>query len=210
MSKEVLEKAPEEVENKGVNSLGSTGRPKGSRSLTQKPVVRFTTKVRKKFLEHLSKHGNFSDAAVHAGISRHTAYSAMTRDPKFKDRVEIAKERCVANLEKELTSRIYDGNVKSEYGADGALFRKTVTHDNNLLIKALEANAPEKYGKKSDVGDTTIINVGDSAISKLAAFLKIDLPSAEKSIEGTTEESEEDDIEDAEWEEYDNLTLEND
>lgn len=209
MSKEVLEKVSGEVENKGVNSLGSTGRPKGSRSLTQKPVVRFTTKVRKKFLEHLSKHGNFSDAAVHAGISRHTAYSAMTRDPKFKDRVEIAKERCVANLEKELTSRIYDGNVKSEYGADGALFRKTVTHDNNLLIRALEAHAPEKYGKKSEgSGDTTIINVGDSAISKLAAFLKVDLPVSEKAIEGSVEDAS-DEIEDAEWEEYDNPDPEN-
>lgn len=156
------------------------GRPAGVPEIGRKERVVFDTKRRRRFIKKLEQCGVLSEAAASVGVSRNNIYKAMERDPAFKERVEIARERSVANLEKEFEDRIYNGNEKMEYDGDGKLMRRTVTKDNNLLARALEANMPEKYGKKTDSnGGNTIINVGDSAIDKLAAFLKVDLPERE-------------------------------
>lgn len=176
-------------------SGNKSGRPKGSKSLTSKPHVRFDINAKAKFLKRLERNGSVSDAASFVGISRDTVYKAAKSDPRFKERMEIAKERCVAKLEKELDDRLYSGNEKVEYDGEGNVTKRTVTKDNTLLTKALEANYPEKYGKRGEGGDTTIV-VGDSAISKLAAFLKVSMPekevgSGQEALEADWEEVEE-------------------
>lgn len=170
----------------------SPGRPKGTPSLGTKGYNRFDLPRKKRFLKKLEASGSLTEAAAAVGVARNTIYKAMDKDEKFKARVEIARERATANLEVELNDRIYKGNEKLEYDADGKLVRKTVTKDNNLLSRALEANMPEKYGKKNDT-NVQVNVVGDSAINKLAAFLKVDLPEKdEEKKDGTI---------DADWEE---------
>lgn len=173
----------------------SPGRPKGTPAISKKAPTKFTVERKRRFLTKLESCGILSEAAASVGVSRNTIYKVMERDEKFKQRVEIAKERSVAKLEQEMEDRIYNGNEKMEYDGDGNLVRRTVTKDNNLLGRALEANMPEKYGKKQE-GNTQINVVGDSAISKLADFLKVDLP--EKDI---TPKEDEDDVLEGDWEE---------
>lgn len=160
------------------------GRKKGGQDLAvRKPRVAFDINVMNKLLKRLEKTGNLADASAFVGVSRDNVYKHMKKDERFRDRVELAKDRCLANYERELDNRIYEGNQKVEYDGDGKVMKKTVTHDNTLLLKALEANDPDKWGKKSSQSEGgTVVNIGDSAISKLATFLKVDLPSQEKDV----------------------------
>ena len=156
------------------------GRPVGVPEVGRKEIVKFDLKRRKRFIQKLSQCGILSEAAAFVGVSRNNIYKVMAKDANFKECVERAKEKSVARLEQEFEDRLYNGNEKIEYDADGKVLRKTVTKDNNLLTRALEANMPEKYGKKSTGPSTEVtINVGDSALDKLAAFLKADLPEKE-------------------------------
>lgn len=156
---------------------GKAGRPAGLPEVGRKERVTFDTKRKRRFLKKLEQCGVLSEAAASVGVSRNNIYKVMEKDKNFKERVEIAKEKSVAKLEQEFEDRVFNGNEKMEYDGKGNLVRRTVTKDNNLLTKALEANMPEKYGKKTgDGGNNTIVNIGDSAIDKLAAFLKVDLP----------------------------------
>jgi len=180
-----------------LNSKGKPGRPAGGKNLTTKPYAKFDVNGKIKFLRRLEKTGQVADAASFVGVSRDTVYKAAQKDPRFKEKMDIARERCVAKLEKELDERLYKGNEKVEYDGGGNVLRKTVTKDNALLTKALESHYPEKYGKKSEQKSDTTIVIGDSAISKLAAFLKVDLP--EKEVGGVIEDEE---AIEGEWEEY--------
>ena len=175
----------------------SPGRPVDQPALDYKAPTKFTVEKKRKFLKKLERCGILAEAAASVGVSRNTVYKNMERDEKFKERVEISRERSVARLEKEMEERIYEGNEKFEYDGSGQLVRRTVTKDNNLLTKALEANDPQKWGKKSE-SNTQVNVIGDSAIAKLADFLKVDLP--ERDI---TPNRNEDDALEGDWEEGD-------
>lgn len=163
----------------------SPGRPKGVPELDRKTITRFDTPRKKRFLKSLEKGRTISESAASVGISRNTVYKAMERDDTFKALVEIAQEKAASALEKELQDRIFEGNKKVVYDENGEVITTTVTKDNALLSKALEANMPEKYGKKPTNETKVQINVGDSAIAKLASMLKIDL----QDVEGTVVEN---------------------
>lgn len=160
--------------------MGKAGRPVGVKDVGKRNNTEFTTERKNKFLRHLSKHGNVSSAATAVGVSRATIYAAARRDERFKDRLEMAKDKAVSGLEDEMEKRIYQGDEKFEYYVDEdgveRLKKRTVSKDNNLLVRALEANDPDKYGKKTGDKSVVVNAVGDSAISKLAEFLKVDLP----------------------------------
>lgn len=167
----------------------SPGRPKGVPELDRKTVVRFDTPRKKRFLKALEKGKTISESAASVGVARNTIYKAMERDETFKALVEIAQEKAASALEKELQDRIFEGNKKIVYDEAGKVISTTVTKDNALLSKALEANMPEKYGKKPTNETKVQINVGDSAIAKLASKLNVDL----EEITGTVIENEPDD-----------------
>lgn len=161
----------------------STGSEKKSvPQLGRKSHTRFDNTRKRRFIAKLEKDGIISKAAASVGISRITVYKAMEKDETFKQRVEIAKERADARLEEEFQRRIYEGNEKVEYDGEGNVMRKTVTHDNALLTKALESHFPERYGKKTESNVNVKVSVEDSAISKLANFLNVELPEDEKEI----------------------------
>lgn len=186
----------------GYNEDGSvrqkSGPKVGSKNLaTSKGYGRMDLPTTNKFLKRLEKTGNMVDAASFVGVVRGTIYKKMERDVKFKQCVELARERALAGYERELDNRIYEGNSKEEYDGEGNLTRRTVTKDNTLLVKALEVSDRDKWGKpEANKGNTTIVNVGDSAVSKLAAFLKVDLPETEKEVGKGSEDTVE-----GEWEE---------
>lgn len=176
----------------------SPGRPPGAKNLSTKPHKRFDAEAKKKFLKVYERCGILTEAATAAGVSRHTVYKALNSDEVFKERFEITKDRCLAKLEKEFDDRIYSGNEKIEYDGEGQITKRTVTKDNNLLVKALEVHAPEKYGKKADTSTQNVqINIGDSAIDKLASFLKVDIH--EERAKAPPEDG--DNMIEAEWEE---------
>lgn len=169
------------------------GRKKGTRDLGPRKNKSFDIKAKQKFIRHLEKHGNMGAAADHVGVSRTTVYKAMKKDERLRERVEIAKDRAVQNLEDEMEKRIYEGNEKIEYGydPDGVEYKKkrTVEKDNNLLVRALEANDPAKYSKKTQNTNVNVEVDGNSALNKLAEFLKISLPDTpddpdEKEVQG--------------------------
>ena len=180
------------------------GRPKGVRDMkgTKRKNTRFDVKLKQKFLKHLEKHGNVSKAADYVGVSRPTVYLAARNDERFQERIDMAKDKAVANLEDEMEKRIYQGDETLVYNYDDQgeekLVKKTVSKDNNLLMRALEANDPQKYSKKTHETKDVNVNVsGDSAINKLAEFLSVELPDnsekevSEKEVEGNVVDNEE-------------------
>lgn len=178
---------------------GKNGRPAGVPNIGRKPHAKFDINRKRRFIKKMEACGIITEAAEYVGISRLTVYKAMEKDPRFKERVEIAKERSNARLEREMQSRIYEGNEKLEYDGEGNLTKKTVTKDNALLVKALEANMGEKYGKKTENTNINVnVDVGESAIDKLASFLKVDLPEKEvnPAIEGEWQEDDSEEGED--------------
>lgn len=174
------------------------GRPKGSISTKKrKKYTRFNKARRNKLLAALEKHGNMAAACAAAGVTKATVYNYTVKFPEFKEEIEMAKDRCLDNLEDEFNKRLYEGTVTTEYDAEDKVTKRIVKQDNDLLKVALRALCPERYSTPVD-GATVNIEVG-SAVEKLAGMLKIDMP--KKALEDNTQAGNDGDVIDGEYEE---------
>ncbi len=176
---------PPAKQKRGGYKVGG-GRPKGSKNKKGKTgrYVVFDAAKKRKFLKQLERHGSVRAAAASVGISRFTAYAHISKHEKFAEKVEIAKDKALSNLEDELCDRLYNGNETLEYDADDNLIKRIVKKDNDLLKIALKAQDSERYGDKA--GATVSVNIdAGSAVDKLAAFLKVELPDNSNDIEGS-------------------------
>ena len=160
------------------------GRPKGLKDTKpRKKYVHFTPALKWKFLDTLAANGSIRASAALVDISEFTIFAHMRKDDHFNDLVETALAKYLSKLEDEFQKRIFEGNETLEYDGDGVLIRKVVKKDNDLLKMALKATDKEKYGDKGNSTNVTID--ANSAIGKLAEFLKLDLPdNSTKEIEG--------------------------
>ena len=171
----------------------SKGRPPGSKSLYPKTPVRFTPRLKRKYLQYVAQGFDRTAAAAKCGISRHTVYSHLKSDPKFADALAIATEKANANLEETLYKRITDGTKTVETDGKGNVLKITTKQNDALLLRALEAKKPSVWGKKSS---NTNVNVnvdstGNSAVSRLAQMLGVEVPDKGEEIDVTDYEEKE-------------------
>lgn len=166
-------------------NMPGPGRPKNSKSLYQKAPTVFTPALKKKVVNNIAKGINAEAACAAADISRHTYYKHLRKDPKFAEAVSLAKDKYLAKIEEQFTDRIEKGSRTVVYDGFGNVITETYKQNDNLLVKSLEAEAPQKYGKKTQ---STNVNVnvdptGNSAVSKLAQQLGIDVDKVKKQSE---------------------------
>lgn len=151
------------------------GRPKGSKDKKpRKKLVEFTPALQWKFLDTLANNGSIKASAAHVDLSAAAVHKLMRTNDHFNDLVETALAKYLTKLEDELSKRIFEGNETLEYDGEGNLVRRIVKQDNDLLKLALKASDKEKYSDKAP--DTSITIDANSAIGKLAEFLKLDKP----------------------------------
>jgi len=163
-------------------NLPGPGRPVNSKSVYSKAPTVFSVSLKKKFISLISKGYSATSAAGACDISRHTYYQALRKDSRFKEAVEVAKTKYLASLEEEFNNRIKNGSSTTTYDGEGNVITKVVKQNDNLLVKALESEDPEKYGKKQ-TNTSVNVNVGDSgnsAVGKLAAALGVNLDKIEQ------------------------------
>ncbi|AHX01160.1 hypothetical protein M316_0095 [Nitrincola phage 1M3-16] len=173
LPKEVLDSLPEKTLPK--RPTRSNGKHPNSRTKNRLKYTMFDVNKQREFLRQLSMHGNLTTAASSVGIVRQTVYELMKRDPKFSARVDIARAKAVGGLENELYDRIFNGNKVKVYDGEGNLITETVKHDNALLLKALEANDRERYGKTPSGGVTVNVDTTSNVANKLSQLLGVDV-----------------------------------
>ena len=162
----------------------SRGRPVGSKSKSNKPPVKFTPQKKRKFLELLSKTGNINSSAAAVGISRANIYRLTAKDKVFRERVEMAKDKALGLLEMAAIKRGVEGVEVTLRDRNGKAIGTKREFSDRLLIKMMEANDPERHRANNNGNIDINVNVGaqDSAKSKLASLLDIQLPPDTKDV----------------------------
>lgn len=159
---------------------GKAGRPAGSKNLGVNKYVSLTPPVQRKLFKALSQGHSVHGACAAAGVSRTAYYYRLKTDEKFKQAVELARDRASEYYESELDNLIRNGSTEEVYDEEGNLVKKTVKKDGRLLMKKLEAHDPETYGKKTQTTHKHEGGEGDNtALLKLAEMLKISIEEKE-------------------------------
>jgi hypothetical protein len=149
----------------------------------------FSSTKRNRFLKALELTGNVNSSAASAGVTRATVYALIARNAKFKDQVQLARDKATGSFEAEAHRRAVTG-VKEPVFHRGEEVGSVTKYSDTLLQKLLEASDPERYGKRSNVAiEQNITITGGSAREKLASMLKVELDA----LEGEFEQVDEDD-----------------
>jgi len=113
---------------------------------------------------------NFGGMAVTGGVSYATLRRHYDDDPDFRSAVDAACAEFLSGLEAAAVERAVDGHkVDEKTGADGKPFdvRK---YSDPLLLRMLEAQAPERYSQRQRVEQTTTVRGDlDVALSALTS-----------------------------------------
>lgn len=113
------------------------------------PVLKFTPKRRKAFLEELTKTANTTHAAKVVGVSRRTVHYFCAKDPEFKKLHEEAVEAGTDALVAEARRRAHEGFEEPVFyqGKQVGAVRKW---SDNLLMFLIKERRPE-YRERFDL-----------------------------------------------------------
>lgn len=103
-----------------------------------------TDRRREKFIEHLRKTCNVSEAAKVAGVARRSAYEWRDADPAFAADWDEAEQEAADKLEREAWRRAVEGTDKpiAYQGEITATFKE---YSDRMLELLLKAHRPEKF-----------------------------------------------------------------
>lgn len=110
---------------------------------------RFTTGMKRRFIDTLCHTGNVSEACRIAGVARPTAYEHRKTDEEFREAWGMALEEAADLLEAEARRRAVDGVERPIYQG-GELVGTERQYSDQLLIRLLEAHKPEKYRHRQE------------------------------------------------------------
>ncbi len=115
------------------------------------------TEQKQKFIQDLALHGNVSEAAKTALVSRSSLYRYRAANPEFAKAWDAAREQATDNLADEAMRRAINGVEEVRYfkGEPVGTVRK---YSDQLLMFLLRAYRPQVFGSKqtnelSDGGD---------------------------------------------------------
>lgn len=172
------------------NSLQTTDGEnlKGLIRKRKKPIL--SVQVKNKLVKVMAETGDERTACAALEVSRVSFRNALEKDHSFAERISMAKDQYLAELEREAKRRAIDGVEKDIYYQGDKVGTETKYSD-KLLETLLHAADPDKYSKQTKVENTTSINVdADTGMrQKLAAALQLDIkdtpiPLEDEAIEG--------------------------
>lgn len=154
----------------------------------KRPIL--SVQVKNKLVKTMAETGDERAACAAMDVSRVSFRSALEKDHSFAERIAMAKDQYLAELEREAKRRAVDGVEKKIY-YKGDEIGTEIKYSDKLLETLLNAADPDKYSKKTNVENNTNINVdADTGMrKKLAAALQLDIkdtptPLEEEVIEG--------------------------
>lgn len=107
------------------------------------------TKAR--ILELIPEYSTFKLVCLEVGIAQKTFFEWRNNDKQFDLDVREAREERIGKLEQALEDWALNGKVTKRYDPkSGELVSEIVEPCERLLIAALAANRPEKYGSKPE------------------------------------------------------------
>jgi hypothetical protein len=98
------------------------------------------------FLTALKRGETVLGACALVGVSNRTAYNHQERDPDFAREWDLAVRSSRLPLELDVYRRAVEGVEEPVYRY-GKLSHRRVTRSDRLLMRLLEADQPEKYGR---------------------------------------------------------------
>lgn len=113
-----------------------------------RPYRKASATARAKFLRALTRTGNVTHSARHAGISTRNIYAYAKKNTRFANKMAEAKELYAASLEAEALRRGRDGYAKEVY-QNGELVGFETRYSDRLLETMMRAADPDKYGKQT-------------------------------------------------------------
>jgi hypothetical protein len=134
--------------------------------------TKLTNRAREKFLAHLRKTANVTEAAAIIATARKSLYDARERDPAFKAAWDEAIEIATDALEQEARRRALDGWEEPVFYRGEEVGRMRAYSD-RLLELLLKAHRPDKYK------DTVRQEVTGANGQALAPLVTVYLPSKE-------------------------------
>jgi len=102
------------------------------------------------YLDLIAKGQLKNQAARNVGFHPSIIRDAENSDEQFKEALMFAQEEHSEIIERTLLDRAINGVVKGVF-FQGERCNEEVIYDNKLLITALKANNPEKYGAKKEI-----------------------------------------------------------
>lgn len=110
---------------------------------------RFTTAMKRAFIEVLCETANVAAAARAAQVGRATVYEHRARDEEFRKAWDLALEEGADMLEAEARRRAVHGTDRPVYHR-GECVGHVREYSDALLTTLLKANLPEKYKERSE------------------------------------------------------------
>lgn len=104
----------------------------------------------KDFLKALQDTFKPRDACEAAGISRHTYFCWLKRDPKFRKMMEIFWQSSIATIEATAFRICAEGVDRTKFGPDGQMFKEK-DYPLSLMAFLLKSRKREVYGDRLSV-----------------------------------------------------------
>lgn len=106
----------------------------------------FCEERKRLFLTALKRGDTVLGACALVGVSNRTAYNHADRDPDFAREWDLAVRSSTLPLELDVFRRAVEGVEEPVYRY-GKFSHRRVTYSDRLLMRLLEADQPEKYGR---------------------------------------------------------------
>lgn len=164
----------------------------------RKPPVEFTDERKQRYIDVISKVGLKYIAAEAAGVTQATVTGHLREDPEFREAVEHRLQEFHDRMEREMYRRGVQGVLEPVF-YQGRVVGTIRRYDSNLLVRLMEANRPEKFGRKAEVdvnhkGGVLVIPSGaqsaEAWLAEHGAAASLEKPAI--SVEAQTVEEEED------------------
>ena len=111
---------------------------------------RLTAEKKKRFLEHLAKHGNVSAACLAGGISRTRMYQVRNEDEKFAELWNSAEEIAVDLMILEAKRRAQKGTRKPVFH-QGRVCGHIKEYSDSLLMFLIKGKRPEYATERREI-----------------------------------------------------------
>ena len=152
------------------------------------PKNRITKPKINQVLKDVEESGNLSASCGKNGISTAAFYHHLNKSPELQEKYEIARDKACQTLEAEAWNRAVVGEDYPVW-FNGEIVGYERRKSDRLLEKLLAANDPVRWSAKQQVDVNHTHEIGSDAHAKLSNLL------------GITDQSDDDDVIDAEWSE---------
>jgi hypothetical protein len=120
---------------------------------TRKPYTLWDDSMKEKVLRFARQHGrHMALMAKVAGISPNVLRQRLKEDQSFQDDLDAVLEERNVELETEARRRAMEGVTRRKYDKDGRLLEEEQVFSDTLMVKLLEADNPQKFGRQRDQG----------------------------------------------------------